>query len=78
MFNQVSNKTASQGTQNQQYPQIIGALKKRPNAKSLTNHIRLIVYSFIDTKMCLTHLTRLSKKEKQRLMNSYIVRQGRK
>ena len=37
-----------------------------------------MIYSFIDTLMCLTHLTRLSKKEKERLLDSYFVRKGRK
>ena len=50
---------------------------KKKSPAALTKHIRLKIYAFIDTKMCLTHLTRLSKSEKERLLNSYFVRQGR-
>ena len=50
---------------------------KRKSEARLTNYIRLMIYGFIDLKMCLTHLTRLSKKEKERLLDSYFVREGK-
>ena len=64
-----SRKNSTKSTKMQVY--------KPKNRAALTNHIRLKVYGYIDTKMCLTHLTRLSKSEKERLMNSYFVRKGR-
>ena len=50
---------------------------KKKTAARLTNHIRLMIYSYIDTKTCLTHLIRLGKKEKERMMDSYFIREGR-
>ena len=69
-------KKAKQSVQIEENLSMVTTNMKNSVAR-LTNHIRLMIYSFIDTKMCLTHLTRLSKKEKERLMDSYFIREGR-
>ena len=48
--------------------------QRRPRFPEL---LRLYIYSFVDTKTCITHISQLCKKEKKNLMNSYLVREGR-
>ena len=50
---------------------------KQQNKPRFPEHLRLFIFSFVDTKTCITHISQLSKKENVNLMNSYLVREGR-
>ena len=39
--------------------------------------LRLFIFSYIDTKFIISHLSLLSKKERERIFNSYIIREGK-
>ena len=45
--------------------------------KRFSEHLRLTIYSYIDTETIITHLSLLSKKDRQNIFNSYIIREGK-
>ena len=52
-------------------------LPDKKNKPLFSKHMRLEIYKYLDTKTCITHVTQLSKSERESLMNSFIVREGR-
>ena len=48
-----------------------------PKRPRFSEHMRLLIYSYLDTKTCINRISILNKKERESLMNSYFVREGR-
>ena len=48
------------------------------NKPYFPEHLRLFIYSYVDTKTCITHISQLNKRERESLKNSYLVREGRR
>ena len=51
--------------------------KGKKTTAFLTKHLRLVVYSYLDTSTIMSHIMLLSKCTSNDLINSYIIRQGK-